>query len=83
MSGDLRAAVLTSVPCKLSFCEDLSILHRGVRPAKAGSVLVFCACHRQRYLMQSQMVVSGASNAGCGVGGSWVYRKEALSSGSS
>lgn len=41
MSGNLGAVVLASVPCELSFYEDSPILHRGVRPAKASSVL-FC-----------------------------------------
>lgn len=87
MSGNLGAVVLASVPCELSFYEDSPILHRGVRPAKASSVLfcfVFlCLSLSLCYLLQSQMVISGASNAGCGVGDSWGYRKEALSSGSS
>lgn len=96
-SGNLGAAVLTSVPptltrratgtsvpCELSLCEDSPAVHRGVRPAKAGSVLVFCSCRCQRYLLQSQMVISGASNADWpGSGGAGGDRKEALSSGSS
>lgn len=74
VSGNL-AAVLTSVPTLTrtmtwNLCEDSPILHRGGRPAKAGSVLGFCACRCQRYLLQSQMVISRASNAGWrGAGG--------------